>query len=112
MGEERIRGLKERRRRGKRDNECLPFDSRTHKQMEKTLTGKKPGIAMQPRRYEIITKKRGEMIESEILIQTDQIPRHNCCIVLRQLWWEMGKAAPLKMIKSEATCFISAVNLN
>lgn len=84
----------------------------TNRQMEKTLTGKKPGIAVQPRRYEIITKKRSEMIESEILIQTDQIPHRNCCIVLRQLWWETGKGAPRKMIKSEATRFISDVNLN
>lgn len=33
------------------------------------------------------------MIESEILIQTDQIPRRNRCIVSRHLWWETGEGS-------------------
>lgn len=52
------------------------------------------------------------MIESEALIQTDQIPARNCCALPRRLWGETGKAAPLKMIKSEATYFILDANLN
>lgn len=48
------------------------------------------------------------MMESEILIQTDQIPRTQW-FFSRRLQWETGKAAPNK---SEAACFVSDVDLN
>lgn len=60
-------------------------DSYTHKQMGKTLKGNNRRRAIQLSRFEIMTRTHSEMIETEILIQTNSIPSFGCHIVLESL---------------------------
>lgn len=56
---------------------------------------------MHPSRYEIMTKTYSEMIETEILIQTEPIPSCGCRIILESLGRKYANAVPLKTLRSE-----------
>lgn len=62
---------------GKGDEEWLTFDSYTHKQMGKTLKGKKWRKPVWPSRWERSRQRREvERLKTETLIQADQILSH------------------------------------
>lgn len=48
-----------------------------------------------------MTKTHSEMIETEILIQTEPIPSCGCRIILESLGRKYANAVPLKTLRSE-----------